>query len=170
MKLDIFKIAVLLSVLFIVILSSCTRNKLPDTPSVLTGPSGGVIGDTLIFTLTAIDPDNDSIAIRINWDDGNETDWSPFVPSGDSVIMQHSYSSTGSFQIKAQAKDIHNAISNWLVLDTIEIGRIRWTMVTDSAAWSKRANHSADVFNNKIWVLGGNNKNDVWYGIIAGME
>ncbi len=41
-----------------------------------------------------------------------------------------------------------------------------WTQETSSAAWSARGGHSSVVFDNKIWVLGGNDgsdKNDVWY-------
>lgn len=43
---------------------------------------------------------------------------------------------------------------------------INWTQVTPKAPWSERFAHSSVIFNNKIWVLGGNNKkklNDVWY-------
>lgn len=43
---------------------------------------------------------------------------------------------------------------------------INWTRATDSAAWSKRILHSSVVFDNKMWILGGNGeegiKGDVW--------
>lgn len=45
-----------------------------------------------------------------------------------------------------------------------------WKLVTQTAAWAPRAYHSAVVFNNKIWVMGGGNYvpeykayNDIWY-------
>jgi len=42
-----------------------------------------------------------------------------------------------------------------------------WTQATSSAAWSARWAHTAVVFDNKMWVLGGtsggSSKHDVWY-------
>jgi hypothetical protein len=44
-----------------------------------------------------------------------------------------------------------------------------WTQATDSAGWSPRANHTSVVFDNKMWVLGGEDeydiRNDVWYSV-----
>jgi hypothetical protein len=44
----------------------------------------------------------------------------------------------------------------------------QWSNVTPKAAFSQRAGHVSVVFNDKIWVIGGNStptnfKNDVWY-------
>jgi len=43
---------------------------------------------------------------------------------------------------------------------------VAWTQATDSAAFSPRFGHSCVVFNNKIWLIGGDDdygdKNDVW--------
>jgi len=45
---------------------------------------------------------------------------------------------------------------------------INWTQATSSAPWSARAYHTSVVYDNKIWVMGGevssgNRWNDVWY-------
>ena len=53
---------------------------------------------------------------------------------------------------------------------------IAWTMATAAAAFSPRQNHSSLVFNNRIWIIGGDKScnecvmtipsdmlNDVWY-------
>lgn len=45
---------------------------------------------------------------------------------------------------------------------------VTWTQATSNAAFSKRAGHSSVVFDNKMWVLGGNDnsgymKGDAWY-------
>jgi hypothetical protein len=47
-------------------------------------------------------------------------------------------------------------------------GSMDWTQVTDSAQWTGRNQHTSVVFNNMLWVMGGNatdtnRKNDVWY-------
>jgi hypothetical protein len=42
---------------------------------------------------------------------------------------------------------------------------ITWTRATDNAQFSARSRHSSVVFDNKMWVIGGNDgssKNDVW--------
>ena len=45
--------------------------------------------------------------------------------------------------------------------------QVQWKQVTTSAEWQARFQHSAVVFNNKMWVMGGINDtiaiNDVWY-------
>ena len=41
-----------------------------------------------------------------------------------------------------------------------------WEQVTDDAAWSDRWGHASLVYDNKMWLLGGLNKNDVWYTFI----
>ncbi|KPJ55516.1 hypothetical protein AMJ49_07020, partial [Parcubacteria bacterium DG_74_2] len=44
---------------------------------------------------------------------------------------------------------------------------ISWTQATNTAQWIARVYHTSVVFDNKIWVIGGNAsgsyKNDVWY-------
>jgi N-acetylneuraminic acid mutarotase len=46
-----------------------------------------------------------------------------------------------------------------------------WHCVTDSAPWQGRCYHPSVVFNNKLWILGGDSSggpaNDVWYGEIV---
>uniref|UniRef100_A0A7V3VTS5 PKD domain-containing protein n=1 Tax=candidate division WOR-3 bacterium TaxID=2052148 RepID=A0A7V3VTS5_UNCW3 len=59
------------------------------------------------------DPDGDSISIKFDWGDGNESNWSPFVYSGDTVSMIHFYEKMGSYEIRAKVKDIHNSESDW---------------------------------------------------------
>lgn len=45
---------------------------------------------------------------------------------------------------------------------------IKWDLVNESAPWKPRQFHEVAVFDNKLWVLGGYNKNsgdrnDVWF-------
>jgi len=88
-------------------------NNAPSTPAVPAGPSTGFIDSSYTFTSSATDPDGDSISIRFCWSNGDTSSWSSFVGSGDTVSMAHSYSQSGTFGIKAQAKDKNAAVSNW---------------------------------------------------------
>ena len=44
----------------------------------------------------------------------------------------------------------------------VQVRTLTWTQATASAPWSGRDRHTTAVFNNKLWVIGGNLKNDVW--------
>jgi hypothetical protein len=44
----------------------------------------------------------------------------------------------------------------------LELPGVKWECVTFNADWSPRSGHAAVVFNNKIWIIGGGENNDVW--------
>ena len=85
------------------------------------GPSQGTIGEILNFSVTATDPDADSISVRIDWDDGEISDWTELVPSGTTLELSHAWTETGVYQVRAQVADqwyflneqCHNSISDW---------------------------------------------------------
>ncbi len=77
-----------------VIFSGCKKNKAPETPSIPSGPTSGVINTEYTFTSSAEDPNEDGVAIRFDWGDGDTSALSFWVPSGDSVSMSHSWSLT----------------------------------------------------------------------------
>jgi hypothetical protein len=139
----------------------------PNTPSTPSGPSSGNPNATYNFSSSATDPDGDSVALRFAWGDGDTSLWSSWVPSGSLVSMSHSWSSPGSYDVKAQAKGVYGATSNWSSGHQIVIEML-WQLATSTAGWSARSSHTSVVFDNKIWVLGGFTypslyHNDVWY-------
>jgi leucine-zipper-like transcriptional regulator 1 len=141
------------------------RNRPPNTPSDPFGPWIGEVDTSYDFLSSATDPDGDSVEIRFDWGGGDTSNWSSLVPSGQTVRMSHSWSDTGTYYAKAQAKDKDGAISEWSYEHSIYI--YPWHCATTSAAWSGRYGHTSVVFDNKIWVLGGGYEgrfnNDVWY-------
>ena len=84
----------------------------PNAPTV-SGPNSAQVNESVTFTASATDPDNDDVAIRFSWGDGNTSSWSPYVSSGQSVSMSHTYTSAGTYYVKAQAKDENGATSDW---------------------------------------------------------
>jgi hypothetical protein len=86
------------------------RNQSPNTPS---GPTSGIINISYTFTAYATDPDSDSVSIRFDWGDGDTSEWSSYLPSGSAVALSHSWSSPGTYYVKAQAKDVAGATSGW---------------------------------------------------------
>ena len=156
-------------------LSVCKKkNYPPNRPSVFNiVEDTSQLGENILFTASAIDPDNDSIAIHFDWSYGDTSDWSEFVANGDTVSMYHSFSSAGTFYIRAQANDIHKETSDWSEPDSIVIQTwaLVWTCARHSASLSRRDGLTSVIFDNKIWVLGGSDwdydkySNDVWYSL-----
>lgn len=91
------------------------KNSPPYTPSTPSGPSNGTVGNSYSFNTSTTDPDGDDIAYRIDFGDGNITDWTAFQPSGTTVSMSHSYSVAGTYYVSAQAKDTYGATSGWSI-------------------------------------------------------
>ncbi|UCG43131.1 MAG: hypothetical protein JSU73_00510, partial [candidate division WOR-3 bacterium] len=67
------------------------------------------------FVSTAADPDGDSVAIRFDWGDGDTSNWSSWAASGDTISMKHSWSDSGTYLIRAQARDTKDGTSDWSI-------------------------------------------------------
>jgi hypothetical protein len=127
MKNNFFKITDSLLILLLMLVSGC-KKKQPDTPEIPTGPSVGYINQNYIFSSSATDPNGDNIAIRFDWGDNDTSEWSLFVSSGDSVSMSHFWTTSDTYYIKTQAKNIAGANSNWSNSHQIKIiVRPGWT-------------------------------------------
>ena len=65
------------------------------------------------FGVISIDPENDNLSYDINWGDGYiETDIGPF-PSGEIFPRSHKWNETGTFLVKARAKDEFGCYGVW---------------------------------------------------------
>jgi len=85
----------------------------PNIPPPPTGPDVGYVNYPIFFSTSTTDPDEDSISYQFSWGDGDTTDWSNYIPSGQSISMTHSYSSEGTYHVKARAKDKTDTKSVW---------------------------------------------------------
>ena len=86
------------------------RSNQPPSAPTITGPTGGSAGTSYPYQFTSVDPDGDDIAEYIvNWDDGpDETVTGPFT-SGSPATASHTWTSQGTYTIRAKAKDIYGA-------------------------------------------------------------
>ena len=94
-------------------------NQAPNKPTTLNGPSTGSVDTAYTFSTSATDPDGDKVQYRFNWDNGNISEWSSLVDSGNSISKSYSYSSSGIYYIASQARDTEGKTSAWS--DTHEI-------------------------------------------------
>ncbi len=98
---------------WVILISGCKKNHAPLTPDIPEGPAIGVVNIAYNFSIEAIDPDDDSVAARYVWKDGDTSNWSPFEISGSIIFLSHSWSETGTYFVKAQVQDNNGALSNW---------------------------------------------------------
>jgi len=80
------------------------KNEPPAKP-VVQGPSEVKINEEIELRIVSIDPEGEPLRYNINWNDGNETGWFGPFPSGEEIIMAHSWSEQDSYQVMIKSKD-----------------------------------------------------------------
>lgn len=93
--------------------SGCPKNVNPDTPPPPAGEVSSKVGTTCRFKVTASDPDLHRVAVRVDWNDDDTSDWSELFRSGDTTTLEYTWSVPGNFRISAQARDEKDAVSLW---------------------------------------------------------
>jgi hypothetical protein len=105
----------------------CTKNAIPDPPSPPDGPVISKVGVNCPFKVKASDPDFDRVSVRIDWNNGDTSDWSEMFGSGDSMTLAYVWSGPGEYKVSAQAKDEKGAVSVWsnwhsiTIADTVNV-------------------------------------------------
>lgn len=89
-----------------------TENHPPDKP-IIAGPLQGIVGKEYNYTIGASDPDGDNVSLYIDWGDGTSTGWTYYFKSGGSFIFSHTWNRMDHFCLRAKAKDIYGAESDW---------------------------------------------------------
>lgn len=99
----------------LIIVIAATLNHPPNAPSEPAGPSSCFLDSSYSFSSFASDPDEDYVAIRFDWGDGDTSNWSNFVPSGNLVSMSYSWHGSARYarHIRAQAMDMRGLKSDW---------------------------------------------------------
>jgi hypothetical protein len=97
----------------LLILLNCSKNSPPATPSSPSGPSTGEAKTILTFASSTTDPDGDDISYQFDWGDGNLSQWSNFLESGDTVSATHTWYNTGNYNISVRANDTKDKITEW---------------------------------------------------------
>jgi outer membrane protein assembly factor BamB len=95
--------------------------RTPALPGAPSGPDRGGQDSAYTFAAAALQPNSIQVAIRFAWGDGDTSEWSAFVASGESVRMSHAWAAPDTYAVTAQAKDTGNAPSLWSAPDSIDI-------------------------------------------------
>jgi hypothetical protein len=90
--------------------------SIPPTIPVITGPTSGNVNNALSFSMTATDPDNDTLRYLIDWDNDGIIDGivpAGYVTSGTMQSASRSWSTTGSKTFQVQAEDVNGSKSGF---------------------------------------------------------
>ena len=90
-------------------------NTHPNIPNVI-GPLSGKAGEIYEYKFLSTDPESQDISFFVNWGDNTSTYWTGYITSGAEVTLAHTWSELGTYIIKAKAKDIYGAESQWATL------------------------------------------------------
>jgi len=93
-----------------------TTNSAPYKPTI-DGPTSGKAGTSYNYTFTTADPDASIIWYYVNWGDGSSSGWVGPYNSGEQMILSHSWSNKGTYNISAKAKDPYDAEGPWSYLE-----------------------------------------------------
>jgi outer membrane protein assembly factor BamB len=84
----------------------------PTAPTI-TGRTKGKIMTTYLYTFTSTSPLGRNIYYTVDWGDGTTTDWLGPYPSGETLMLNHSWGNKGTYTIRARAKDPENLWGPW---------------------------------------------------------
>ncbi len=107
-----------------------TTNGAPSTPATPTGPSSALVNAAASFSTSATDPNSDSLTFRYDWGGGVIGNWG-------TASQSHTWTVTGQYTIKAQARDSKGAESAWSGGKTV-------TITTSQQNQAPTANAGAD--------------------------
>lgn len=93
-------------------LSFDVTNSNPTKP-IISGPANGNKGTSYDYDFTSTDPESDDLFYYVDWGNGNIESWAGPYGSGSPATISHTWSTTGTFQIKAKAMDENNGVSYW---------------------------------------------------------
>jgi hypothetical protein len=78
----------------------------PKAPSAPTGDANVLTGTTHSYTTSVPDPEASAVALRFVWDDGDTSNWTAeSYGFGEAVADSHSWSVSGIFHVRTQARD-----------------------------------------------------------------
>lgn len=87
-------------------------NTAPAVPSARASGTAAGIEDIIAFMFSSIDPEGDLVRYQADWGDGTLT-WSEDRDSGTNYIVSHSWKVSGSYVIRARARDSRGGLSAW---------------------------------------------------------
>jgi len=143
-------IALTILILFIctnIITSSGFSVVLKEQPTelIIEGPTQGKIGVPYEFSFYLKNQEGCNFTLKINWGDGEVSDWlGPFV-SGEVALVSHSWDESGTYTIQAFARECNNSEYNATFEISITTGNILFVGGSGSNNYSSIQNAIDDA-------------------------
>jgi hypothetical protein len=109
------------------VIVSSSGNTPPNTPTTPTGPTTRTVGQAGTYNTSSFDPDGDTVQYRFDFDANGAhayTAYSPLLPGGQTISMSHIWNTSGTYVVKAQAKDSFGYTSNWSIGLTVVVSTL----------------------------------------------
>jgi hypothetical protein len=87
-------------------------HKQPPTTPTISGPPTGKAKQPYDYTFNSTDPNGDNVSYYIDWGDNTNSGWLGPYSSGVAVTQSHTWTTKGTYIIKAKAKNIYGE-SDW---------------------------------------------------------
>jgi outer membrane protein assembly factor BamB len=123
--------AALAAFVAVVLFAGCPKQRPPDTPM---GAATGMKGVPYTCSTQVTSDDGEDVAYQFDWGDGQQSNWSGFLPSGTFWADSHVYGDNGRVDIRARAKSTNKGAGDWS--DPLEVfidvgeGEVRWSFQT----------------------------------------
>jgi len=119
----------------------CVRGELsdnqpPNKPSNPIGSDSGKPGTEYTYSTSTSDPNEDQVYFLFDWDDGSDSGWIGPSNSDEVISESYSWSSTGNYDIRVKAKDIHGSESEWS--DPSSVSMPKNKSIGDLTPWLSR--------------------------------
>jgi len=88
----------------------------PDEPSI-NGTVEGKKGREYQYTLSATDPEGHDVSYLVDWGDDTNSTWIGPYPSGETIMVNHTWSDRGTYVVRVKAKDTFDVESDWVTLE-----------------------------------------------------
>lgn len=87
------------------------QNDPPNTPEI-SGATSGIVSKAYSYNFVTTDLEGDELYLFVDWGDNTNTGWLGSYNSNENVVLSHSWSETGTYEIKARAIDTFD-VSEW---------------------------------------------------------
>jgi PKD domain len=91
----------------------CSSNNNPNKPTKPSGQTQGTPNTEYTYTTSTTDTDGDQVYYLFDWGDGTNSSWVGPYASGATGSAKHTWTSSGTYQVKVKVKDTLQAQSNW---------------------------------------------------------
>lgn len=89
----------------------------PPSKPIINGPSQGEPGTIYEYEIMSTDVQDSEISYFIEWGDGSTDGWTRTLPSGETLVISHTWDEKDTYIVRAKARDEHQGESDWATLE-----------------------------------------------------